>query len=105
MSGAHHHGHDHGHDHAHRSERATLTSRAALASVAMALFLVALKSWASWDTGSVAMLGSLADTALDLIASLVTFFGVRWAAHAGRRATIASATARPRRWRRWSRSS
>ena len=33
----------------------------------MALFLVALKSWASWDTGSVAMLGSLADTALDFI--------------------------------------
>ena len=46
----------------------------------MALFLVALKVWASIETGSVAMLGSLADTALDLIASLVTFFGVRWAA-------------------------
>ena len=54
--------------------------RAALASIAMALFLVALKTWASWATGSVAMLGSLADTALDLIASLITFFGVRWAA-------------------------
>ena len=26
------------------------------------------------------MLGSLADTALDLVASLITFFGVRWAA-------------------------
>ena len=35
----------------------TLTTRAALASISMALFLVALKSWASWDTGSVAMLG------------------------------------------------
>ena len=46
----------------------------------MALFLVALKTWASWDTGSVAMLGSLADTTLDLVASLITFFGVRWAA-------------------------
>ena len=46
----------------------------------MALFLVALKSWASWSTGSVAMLGSLADTALDFIASLITFLGVRWAA-------------------------
>lgn len=76
MSGAHHH---HGHGHA-GSERATLTSRAALASISMALFLVALKSYAAWDTGSVAMLGSLADTTLDLIASLVTFFGVRWAA-------------------------
>ena len=44
------------------------------------MFLVSLKVWASWETGSVAMLGSLADTALDLIASMVTFFGVRWAA-------------------------
>ena len=51
-----------------------------MASVATALFLVALKVWASWDTGSVAMLGSLADTTLDLIASIITFLGVRWAA-------------------------
>ena len=83
MSGAHHH-HAHGHgNHHHRhgpGERAMLTSRAALASICMALFLVALKSWASWDTGSVAMLGSLADTALDFVASLITFLGVRWAA-------------------------
>jgi ferrous-iron efflux pump FieF len=75
MSGAHHH-----HGHAHGNERAALTSRAAMASVVMALFLVTLKSYATWDTGSVAMLGSLADTTLDFIASLVTFFGVRWAA-------------------------
>ncbi|NNC47267.1 MAG: cation diffusion facilitator family transporter [Sphingomonas sp.] len=78
MSGFHHHGHDHKSDHAH--ERASLTGRAALASVSVALFLVGLKVWASWDTDSVAMLGSLADTSLDLIASLVTFFGVRYAA-------------------------
>jgi ferrous-iron efflux pump FieF len=81
MSGAHHH---HGHSHHHHGhsggERARLTSRAALASIGMALFLVAIKTYASWDTGSVAMLGSLADTTLDFIASLVTFFGVRWAA-------------------------
>ena len=54
--------------------------RAALASVAMALFLLALKSVAAWQTGSVAMLGSLADTGLDLLASLVTLYGVRLAA-------------------------
>ena len=57
-----------------------MTQRAALASITMALFLMALKGWASWDTGSVAMLGSLADTVLDFIASLITFLGVRWAA-------------------------
>lgn len=60
--------------------RATLTQKAAIASVAVALFLLALKSWAAWATGSVAMLGSLADTGLDLVASLVTLFSVRYAA-------------------------
>ena len=78
MSGSGHHHHDHGH--AHGSERAKLTTRAALASVSVALLLVVLKGYAAWATGSVAMLGSLADTTLDLIASLVTFFGVRYAA-------------------------
>src|SRR5918993_1800084 len=84
MSGGHHHHHHHGHGNHHHhhgpGERARLTSRAAMASVCMALFLVGLKSWASWGTGSVAMLGSLADTVLDFIASLITFLGVRWAA-------------------------
>ncbi len=55
---------------------ASLTSRAALASVAVALFLLVLKGYAAWATGSVAMLGSLADTALDLVASLATLAGV-----------------------------
>ena len=64
--------------------RASLTTRAALASVATALFLLGLKTYAAWATGSVAMLGSLADTALDVLASLVTLFGVRVAADAGR---------------------
>jgi ferrous-iron efflux pump FieF len=61
-------------------QRAALTTRAALASVAAALFLLLLKTYAALATGSVAMLGSLADTGLDLIASLVTLFGVRVAA-------------------------
>ncbi|MEG3088266.1 cation diffusion facilitator family transporter [Sphingomonas sp. PB4P5] len=54
--------------------------RAALASVGMACFLLLLKGFAAWHTGSVAMLGSLADTALDLLASLVTLYGVKLAA-------------------------
>ena len=58
----------------------TLATRAALASVAVALLLLLLKSHAAWATGSVAMLRSLADTQLDLVASLVTLFGVRIAA-------------------------
>lgn len=54
--------------------------RAALFSVGMALFLLCLKAFAAWHTGSVAMLGSLADTGLDLLASLVTLYGVKLAA-------------------------
>ena len=54
--------------------------RAALFSVGMALFLLVLKSFAAWHTGSVAMLGSLADTGLDVLARLVTLYGVRLAA-------------------------
>ncbi len=70
MSGSHAHHHQHG----------ALTRSAAIASVCMALFLLGLKAFASWHTGSVAMLGSLADTSLDLLASLVTLYGVRIAA-------------------------
>ena len=56
--------------------RAFLARSAAMASISVALVLVALKTWASWRTGSTAMLGSLADSALDLIASLATLTGV-----------------------------
>src|SRR6185295_1510342 len=61
-------------------ERARLTTRAALASVTVACALLLLKAYAAWATGSVAMLGSLADTALDVAASCITLFGVRIAA-------------------------
>lgn len=59
--------------------RGSLTRSAAYASIATALFLVGLKMWATWRTGSTAMLGSLADTALDLVASVATLVGV-WVA-------------------------
>lgn len=54
--------------------------RAGMASVSVAGTLILLKTYASWQTGSAAVLGSLADTALDLIASLVTLYSVRLAA-------------------------
>jgi ferrous-iron efflux pump FieF len=56
-----------------------LARRAALLSVAAALFLGSLKAYAAWKTGSVAVLASLADSILDLLASLVTLGGVHWA--------------------------
>ena len=61
------------------SSAASLNRSAALASISVALLLVGLKIWAAWTTGSTAMLGSLADTALDLVASLATLAGV-WVA-------------------------
>lgn len=79
MNAGHHHGHGHVHL-PHNPERARLTQRAALASVSMALFLLGLKIWASVETGSVSMLGSLADTGLDILASLVTLYSVHLAA-------------------------
>ena len=62
------------------AQRGVLSTRAALASVALALTLLIAKGWAAWATDSTAMLGSLADTALDLVASLATLAGVRIAA-------------------------
>jgi ferrous-iron efflux pump FieF len=62
------------------AERAKLSSRAALASVALAVILLAAKGWAAAETSSTAMLGSLADTALDLVASIATLAGVTIAA-------------------------
>ena len=51
-----------------------------MASIAMALFLIWLKAWAALQTSSMAMLGSLADSGLDLLASVVVLAGVRIAA-------------------------
>jgi ferrous-iron efflux pump FieF len=62
------------------AEHSVHSTRAALASVTLALVLLVAKTWAAYRTGSTAMLGSLADTALDVIASLTTLLGVRIAA-------------------------
>jgi len=60
-------------------DTSALNRSAAYASISMALLLVGLKGWAAWTTGSTAMLGSLADTLLDLVASMATLAGV-WVA-------------------------
>ena len=62
------------------AEHSRHSTRAALASVSVAVILLIAKAWAAYQTGSTAMLGSLADTALDVIASLTTLVGVRIAA-------------------------
>ncbi|WP_374467973.1 cation diffusion facilitator family transporter [Phenylobacterium sp.] len=61
------------------AESAALTRRVTLLSVATAAILVTLKVAAWWASGSTAILASAADSGLDLVASLVTFFAVRYA--------------------------
>lgn len=51
-------------------------------SVSVAVILVVAKAFAYGASGSVSILASLTDSALDLVASLATFFAVRWAAAA-----------------------
>jgi ferrous-iron efflux pump FieF len=61
-------------------ETTALTRRVTRLSVATALVLSAVKLAAWWFSGSVAMLASLADSGLDLIAASAAFFAVRYAA-------------------------
>lgn len=61
------------------SQAAALTRRITLMSVGTALILVAIKAGAWAMSGSVAVLASMADSAIDLVASLATFFAVRYA--------------------------
>lgn len=54
-----------------------LMRRAAIVSVGVALFLVAIKAFAWFTSHSVALLASLADSALDLFASLMNLVAIR----------------------------
>jgi cation diffusion facilitator family transporter len=78
--------HDSAHLHAHAlpgatpvGESAKLTARVTLLSVSCAAVLIVVKVVAWRLTGSIATLASLADSGLDLIASLATFYAVRYA--------------------------
>jgi ferrous-iron efflux pump FieF len=58
--------------------RARLIKAATYASVTVAVFLVVIKTWAWRETDSVSLLSSLADSLLDVLASLLTFWAVRF---------------------------
>jgi ferrous-iron efflux pump FieF len=62
------------------ADSAALTRRITLLSVATAAVLVLIKALAWQASGSLALLASLADSGLDLLASLATFVAVRYAA-------------------------
>jgi ferrous-iron efflux pump FieF len=63
-----------------RERSAALTRRVTLFSVGMAAVLVSIKALVWVGSGSVALLASMADSGLDLVASTATFFAVRYAA-------------------------
>ena len=62
------------------ADGAALTRRVTYYSVATAGVLVTIKLAAWLASGSIALLASTADSGLDLVASLITFFAVRYAA-------------------------
>jgi ferrous-iron efflux pump FieF len=59
-------------------QRKLLLKTASFASLTVAIALVAVKVWGWFETGSVALLSSLADSILDVLASSVTFWAVRY---------------------------
>jgi len=61
-------------------ETRAATRRVALLSVAVAAILIVVKAIAWRMSGSVAILASLSDSALDFVASLITVYAVRYAA-------------------------
>ena len=66
-----------------RSDAETAARNVTRLSVGVAVILISLKAFALGASGSVSILASLADSALDLVASLVTFVAIRWAAAPG----------------------
>ena len=61
-----------------KAERAWLLKSATYASVLVACSLVFGKVWAWQATDSVSILSSLADSVLDVLASLLTFWAIRY---------------------------
>ena len=84
MSGHHHHGHSHGHGHGRlgMGESSRITRRITLIASGVAALLIVIKAVAWAMSGSVAVLASLVDSSLDLAASLIAAFAVRYAAKA-----------------------
>ncbi|VAX03997.1 Ferrous-iron efflux pump FieF, partial [hydrothermal vent metagenome] len=62
-----------------RSEVNRLMMRAANAAVVVAFTLILIKIWAYNSSGAVSMLGSLLDSVMDILASLVNLVAIRFA--------------------------
>src|SRR5665213_2663895 len=59
-----------------KTNAATLMRRAAFASLAVSIVLVSIKAYAYFASHSVAMLASMADSALDLFTSSLNLFAI-----------------------------
>jgi ferrous-iron efflux pump FieF len=66
------------HDALSATQRTLLIKTASYASLGVALSLVLLKAWGWQETSSVSLLSSLADSILDVFASAITFWAVRY---------------------------
>lgn len=62
-----------------RTLEARLMVRAARASVVVAFILIVIKGWAYAESGSVSLMGSLLDSVMDILASVVTLVAVSFA--------------------------
>ncbi len=62
-----------------RDHGSRLMMRAANAAVAVAFILIVIKAWAYNISGSVSMLGSLLDSLMDILASLINLVAIRFA--------------------------
>lgn len=56
-----------------------LVKRATSLAVCSAIFLIIIKLWTWWLTGSISLLASLVDSSMDLLASILNFWLVRYA--------------------------
>ena len=61
------------------SDYSHLSRQATIASVVVAIILIIAKTWAYWSTGSVSLLGSLLDSMLDGVTSIINFIALRYA--------------------------
>jgi ferrous-iron efflux pump FieF len=63
-----------------QARRNRLNRRAGLASIAVAVVLIAIKAWAFLQTGALSVAAALADSALDLVVSGAGLLGILYAA-------------------------
>lgn len=61
----------------HKKEAETLLKRATTASVCVAITLIGLKTWGYIESGSVAIFGTLLDSVMDSLSSIIIFAAVR----------------------------